>query len=127
MTDLASRNCVPCRGGDPPLSKEKIHEYLQELPDWALHELEGVQRITRAFNFPDFNAALDFTNRVGEIAEKVDHHPQLVTAWGRVTVSWWTYIIPGLHMNDFVLAARTDQLYEAWLRENPSWGGDTPH
>jgi len=113
MADIASMQCVPCRGGDPPLPEEKIHEYLQELPDWQLHKPEGVQRITRTFNFPDFKTALAFTNRVGEIAEEVDHHPQLVTAWGKVRVSWWTHVIQGLHQNDFILAARTDRLYKS--------------
>lgn len=112
MTALRSQSCVPCRGGEPPLPEKKVVQYLEELPAWKVVEVEGVKRLTRTFSFPDFLEALRFTNQVGEMAEEVDHHPQLVTAWGEVRVSWWTYVIDGLHRNDFIMAARTDHLYE---------------
>lgn len=112
MTGLASQRCVPCRGGEPPLPDHKIQELREELPGWQVVEADGVKQLQRQFDFPDFQSALRFTNRVGEIAEEVDHHPELVTAWGQVEVRWWTHVIRGLHKNDFIMAARTDRLHE---------------
>ncbi len=112
MPELASQNCVPCRGGEPPLPEEKIQELRKELPGWQVVEDDGVKQLQRQFDFPDFQSALRFTHQVGHIAEEVDHHPELVTAWGKVEVRWWTYVIRGLHKNDFIMAARTDGLYE---------------
>ena len=83
---------------------------MAQLPEWQIVRQDGVDRLQRVYPFKDFVAALAFTNRVGEIAEIEGHHPLLITEWGRVTVQWWTHKIGGLHTNDFVLAARTDQL-----------------
>ena len=83
------------------------------MPEWQIVEQDGVKRLKRVFKFDDFAKALAFTNRVGEIAEEEDHHPVLVTEWGRVTVTWWTHKIGGLHRNDFVMAAKTDRQYES--------------
>lgn len=77
-----------------------------------MREREGIPRLERAFRFPDFAGAMDFARRVGAAAEAADHHPSLLVEWGRVTVSWWTHKIRGLHRNDFVMAAKTDALYE---------------
>ena len=82
----------------------------REAPEWRVIEREGVRQLERVFAFPDFAAALAFTNRVGAIAEAEGHHPALLTEWGRVTVTWWTHAIGGLHRNDFVMAAKTDGL-----------------
>jgi 4a-hydroxytetrahydrobiopterin dehydratase len=73
-------------------------------------ERDGIQRLEQAFNFPDFADALVFTNAVGALAEQESHHPALLTEWGSVTVTWWTHKIRGLHQNDFIMAAKTDQL-----------------
>jgi 4a-hydroxytetrahydrobiopterin dehydratase len=109
---LAEARCVPCRGGEPPLAREEIEALRREVPAWNVVERDGILRLERTFAFPDFAAALRFTNQVGELAEREGHHPALVTEWGRVTVSWWTHKIRGLHRNDFVMAAKTDRLYE---------------
>jgi len=85
--------------------------YQPQVPDWQLIEREGVKRLERAFKFKNFAQALDFTNRVGALAEAEGHHPAILTEWGRVTVTWWTHKIKGLHRNDFIMAAKTDQLY----------------
>jgi 4a-hydroxytetrahydrobiopterin dehydratase len=85
-------------------------ELRPQIPDWERREVDGVPRLERTFRFPDFAAALAFTDRVGALAEEQGHHPALLTEWGRVTVSWWTHKIGGLHRNDFVMAARTDAL-----------------
>lgn len=113
---LAEARCVPCRGGQPPLSPGEVEELRREVPGWAVVERDGVPRLERAFPFRNFAEALRFTNRVGQLAEEEGHHPALLTEWGRVTVAWWTHKIRGLHRNDFVMAAKTDRLYEEFVR-----------
>jgi 4a-hydroxytetrahydrobiopterin dehydratase len=86
---------------------------MPQLPDWQIVEIQGVKRLERLFKFRNFRESLAFTNQVGEIAEQEDHHPLIQTEWGRVTVNWWTHKIKGLHRNDFIMAAKTDELYLA--------------
>ncbi|HEX6331787.1 MAG TPA: 4a-hydroxytetrahydrobiopterin dehydratase [Actinomycetota bacterium] len=109
--DLASMECVPCKGGIPPLTTEEIRPYLDDLGnDWRVvddHHLE------KEYRFKNFRQALDFTNRVGELAEDVGHHPDLELAWGRVKVTVFTHKIGGLHEADFVFAAKADRVLEA--------------
>ena len=112
MDKLETKKCIPCRQGDQPVSQEKISEYLETLPEWGIMEREGVPRLERSYKFSDFREALEFTNGVGELAEQEDHHPAILLTWGRVVVSWWTHIIKDLHINDFILAARTEELYQ---------------
>jgi 4a-hydroxytetrahydrobiopterin dehydratase len=107
---LADERCEACRPGSPTVSPSEARELLVQLQDWSIIEQDGVQRLQRIFKFKDFVSALRFTNAVGEIAEAAQHHPLLITEWGRVTVQWWTHSIGGLHRNDFILAARTDGL-----------------
>ena len=107
MTDLAAKTCVPCRGGVPPLQGPELEKLQRELPHWRVvdeHHLE------RAFEFRDFKTALDFTNRIGQLAEEQGHHPDIHLAWGKVTVLVWTHKINGLTESDFVLAAKIDRL-----------------
>lgn len=111
MEPLTQMSCVACRPGEPTVSEEDRREYLKQLPDWRVTTETDVPHLARAFTFPDFASALEFTNRVGALAEREGHHPALLTEWGHVTVSWWTHAIGGLHRNDFILAARTDALY----------------
>ncbi len=108
MSRLASERCEACRPGAPPVGEAEARELLRELPGWTLVEREGIRRLEKVFTFPDFAAALAFTDRVGALAEAEGHHPALLTEWGRVTVTWWTHAIRGLHRNDFVMAAKTD-------------------
>jgi 4a-hydroxytetrahydrobiopterin dehydratase len=82
-----------------------------QVPDWEVVEVEGILRLQRVFKHKNFAQALSFTNKVGELAEAEDHHPALLTEWGKVTVTWWTHKIKGLHRNDFIMAAKTDELY----------------
>jgi 4a-hydroxytetrahydrobiopterin dehydratase len=111
MNELSSQSCIPCRKGEPPASEADIREYIQQIPEWTVVEREGIKRLERTFKFEDFAGALQFTNKVGEAAEAEDHHPALLTEWGKVTVTWWTHVLDGLHRNDFIMAARTDQIY----------------
>jgi len=105
---LASQHCVACRTDSSPLRPDEITDLLRQVPDWKVVEREGIKRLERVFELPDFAGALAFTNRVGARAEAEGHHPALLTEWGRVTVTWWTHSIRGLHDNDFVMAAKTD-------------------
>ena len=110
MNELAKFKCVACRGGTPHLSVGEIANLLPEIPAWQLIEVEGIPHLERVFLFKNFSDALVFSNRVGAIAEAEDHHPLIMTEWGRVAVQWWTYAIGGLHKNDFIMAAKTDAL-----------------
>ena len=111
MSELAHMKCTACRGDEPRLNDAEIEELRPQVPDWRVVERDGVKRLERAFGFDDFAQALAFTNRVGEQAEEEGHHPTLLTEWGKVTVTWWTHKIGGLHRNDFIMAARTDDTF----------------
>jgi 4a-hydroxytetrahydrobiopterin dehydratase len=113
MSDLTQFKCVACRGGEPTVTQAEIAEFAPQVPDWQIVERESIQRLERVFKFKNFVQALAFTHRVGELAESEGHHPAILTEWGKVTVTWWTHKIRGLHRNDFIMAARTDQLYAA--------------
>ena len=113
MERLSEMTCVACRRDAPTVTAEEIAELSPQVPHWELVDVDGVPRLRRAFPFSNFADALAFTNAVVEIAEQEGHHPELVTEWGRTTVSWWTHKIKGLHRNDFVMAAKTDQLASA--------------
>ena len=111
MSELASKQCVPCRGGVPPLTGDELVAYQQRLGGgWLVvdeHHLE------KEYRFGDFRQALDFTLRVGEMAEEQDHHPDIFLTWGLVKVTIWTHKIDGLTESDFVFAAKVDQLVSA--------------
>jgi 4a-hydroxytetrahydrobiopterin dehydratase len=108
--ELEKEKCIPCQGGVPTLSDAEIDLYFRELQHWSVVTKDGIKRLERSFKFKDFTEALAFTNKVGEIAEKEGHHPDILTEWGKVTVSWWTHAIKGLHKNDFIMAAKIDRL-----------------
>lgn len=111
MAELTQMKCVACRRDAPRVTEAEIEEYLPQTPEWEIVERENIKRLERVFEFDDFPQALSFTNKVGELAEAEGHHPALLTEWGRVTVTWWTHKIRGLHRNDFIAAAKTDELY----------------
>jgi 4a-hydroxytetrahydrobiopterin dehydratase len=93
------------------VTDEEIAELHPQVPDWELVEENGIKRLRRVFEFDNFAQALALTNEVARAAEEEGHHPALLTEWGRTTVTWWTHKIRGLHRNDFVMAAKTDDLY----------------
>jgi 4a-hydroxytetrahydrobiopterin dehydratase len=107
---LASRACVPCRGGVPPLEPGVAEELRHETPLWKLEE--NATRLKRAFEFADFREAMRFVNGVAEIAEREGHHPDIAIHWNKVELTLWTHKIGGLHENDFILAAKIDGLLE---------------
>jgi 4a-hydroxytetrahydrobiopterin dehydratase len=111
---LADNQCVPCRGGVPPLPQKRIDELLAQLEKgWLLNE---AGHLIRAYEFPNFALAMRFANRVGDIAEEQGHHPDLHIAWGRVGVEIWTHKISGLTESDFFLAAKTDREFRSPAR-----------
>jgi 4a-hydroxytetrahydrobiopterin dehydratase len=112
METLVQMKCVACRKGIPTVTDAEIAEFHPQVSDWEIVELDAIKRLTRVYSFDDFAQALEFTNKVGELAEEEGHHPALLTEWGRTTVTWWTHKIRGLHRNDFVMAAKTDVLYQ---------------
>lgn len=111
MPQLNQMKCFACRKGEPTVTEGELAEYSPQVPAWRIIKVDGIDRLERVFTFPNFVDALAFTNKVGELAESEGHHPALLTEWGKVTVTWWTHKIGGLHRNDFIMAARTDQLY----------------
>lgn len=113
MNHLTDKTCTACRAGAPLATPQETANYLAQLPDWQIIVVDGIDQLQKTFTFKNFVRALEFTNQVGAIAEEENHHPAIVTEWGRVTVSWWTHKIGGLHANDFIMAAKTDQINES--------------
>ena len=111
MDQLTQLKCTACRGDEPMLTDAQIAELHPQVPNWQVVERDGIKRLERTFKFDNFVHALAFTNKVGELAEEEGHHPAILTEWGRVTVTWWTHKIKGLHQNDFIMAAKSDQAY----------------
>lgn len=112
MPELAQEKCIPCESDVPPLSQNEIQSLLEDVPEWQLVEIDDTPRLKRNFEFKNFITALEFTNAVGEIAEEEGHHPVIELTWGKASVQWWTHNIEGLHKNDFIMAAKTDELYQ---------------
>ncbi len=107
MAELASKTCIPCRGGVPPLAGKELENLVKEVPQWRV--VNG-HHLTREFKFPDFKQALAFVNQVGNIAEEQGHHPDIFLTWGRAEVTTWTHKIDGLTESDFILAAKIDRI-----------------
>lgn len=107
MANLASRQCVPCRGGVPPMRGEEIKEFLAEVEGWEVLE---EHHLRRKYKFGDFREALAFVNRVGALAESEGHHPDISFGWGYAEIRIWTHKIDGLTESDFILAAKIDAM-----------------
>ncbi|MDG5467405.1 4a-hydroxytetrahydrobiopterin dehydratase [Deltaproteobacteria bacterium IMCC39524] len=110
MASLSVKHCEVCRLGAPLATRQEIAEYMSQLAGWQMLEVAGVNHLQKVYSFKNFAQALKFTNQVGAIAEAENHHPAILTEWGKVTVTWWTHKIAGLHANDFIMAAKTDDL-----------------
>ncbi|MDZ7344511.1 MAG: 4a-hydroxytetrahydrobiopterin dehydratase [candidate division KSB1 bacterium] len=107
MSSLAEKNCVPCRGGVPPLKGEALQALARQVEGW---QVVNEHHLAKTFRFPDFRAALAFVNQVGDLAEEQGHHPDIYLAWGKVEITIWTHKIDGLTESDFILAAKIDTL-----------------
>ena len=112
MTELSEQGCEACRADAALISEDELRRLMPAIADWQVVVVDGVMQLTREFGFPNFAQALAFSNQVGDIAEAEDHHPAILTEWGKVTITWWSHKIRGLHKNDLIMAARTDQAYE---------------
>lgn len=110
MTKLSQLKCVACRGGNPSLTEAEIAELLPQVPEWQPVAQDGILHLQRIFKLKNYAEAVDFTNKVAAIAEEEDHHPLIILEWGRVTIQWWTHVVKGLHKNDFIMAAKTDEI-----------------
>ncbi len=111
MNKLSKESCEACRADAPSISDADLNKLIPEIPDWGVIVVDDVMRISREFSFKNFEQAIAFSNRVGDIAEAAGHHPAILTEWGKVTVTWWSHKIKGLHKNDLIMAARTDEVY----------------
>jgi 4a-hydroxytetrahydrobiopterin dehydratase len=112
MEDLAQMHCSQVMASTLKLTESGVKTLLERLPTWKVFEKDGELHLERKFNFENFDQALAFTNQVGQAANRENHHPALLTEWGKVTVTWWTHRIKGLHLNDFIMAAQTDRIFE---------------
>ena len=119
MSLLAQECCTACRRDSPSVTPEEIAALHPQAPEWQLIDRDSIPKLDRTFNFRNFAEALAFTNHVGELAEEEGHHPLLTTEWGRVRVAWWTHKIRNLHRNDFVMAAKTDEIYASMSPDRP--------
>ncbi len=109
MVELARKQCIPCKGGVPPLKGAELNALHQEVPEW---NVVNEHHLVRTYRFPNFAHALGFVNRVGAVAEEQGHHPDILLAWGKAEVTLWTHKIDGLTESDFIMAAKIDKLYE---------------
>jgi 4a-hydroxytetrahydrobiopterin dehydratase len=112
MAGLSREKCEACRAGAPAVTDSELAELGPQVPEWKLLD-ESEKKIQRVFRFKNFADAMAFTVQVGELAEAENHHPSILTEWGKVTVTWWTHAIRGLHRNDYIMAARTDAIAAA--------------
>ncbi|MCZ6736086.1 MAG: 4a-hydroxytetrahydrobiopterin dehydratase [Planctomycetota bacterium] len=109
-SELAQKECVPCKGGVAPLATQTIDGLLGQIDGWSI---EQEYHLAKAFRFANFAEALDFVNRIGAIAEQQNHHPDIFLAWGKVGVEVWTHKINGLTESDFIFAAKIDSAFES--------------
>jgi len=110
--ELYQNSCEACRLDAPSLCNQEIKELLQQIPSWMVNEEDGLRKLICSFAFLSYKESISFTNKVANLAEEEDHHPEIILEWGKVTVLWWSHKIKGLHMNDFICASKTDKLYK---------------
>ena len=118
MKELADQKIKSYAKDEKPIPDQQVNDLLPSLPGWKIIERESIPRLEKSFQFKNFQDALDFANLVGVKAEEADHHPAILISWGRTAVSWWTHAVNGLHINDFILAARTELLFQDRYQTN---------
>ena len=112
MSELKNQQCGACQLDAPKVTDDELNELMRDVPEWTVEDRDGVLQLERAFTFKNFKQAWAFSNKVAELAEEEFHHPTLTLEWGKLTVTWWTHSIGGLHKNDFIMAAKTDASLE---------------
>ena len=110
--DLVTSSCEACRADDPVLENKEIQELLSQIPSWRVFEEDDTKKIICSFIFLNYDDSRNFLNQVADLAVEEDHHPEIILEWGKVTVTWWSHKIKGLHNNDFICASKTDALFE---------------
>ena len=108
--NLLKGSCEACRIDAPKVTNSEIESLMPQIPSWSILENDDIKRLVCSFAFLDYDQTVNFANSVTKLAEEEDHHPEIFIEWGKVTVSWWSHKINGLHMNDFICAAKTDEL-----------------
>ena len=111
MDNLNKRHCEACRVGSLPVTDSELKIFSENFKEWELLNENGIRKIKKQFKFPNFQEALSFTIKMGKLSEEQGHHPLLTLEWGKVSVIWWTHKIKDLHMNDFIMASKTDELF----------------
>ena len=111
MNSLSEQSCEACKVGAPKVSDDELAVLLKDIPDWSIEVRDNVMQLEKCFSFKKYVDSVAFTNRVAEVSELQGHHPAVLLEWGKVTVTWWSHKIKALHKNDFIMAAKTDQLY----------------
>ena len=109
--EFSKRTCEACREDAASLKDAQIEELSLKVPSWKVYEDGNIKKLICSFAFSDYEQSLIFTNKIADLAEKEDHHPEIVLEWGKVTISWWSHKINGLHMNDFICASKTDDIF----------------
>ena len=109
MSDLASNTCEACRIDAPRVSDDEASILIKEIEGWDVID-DGAKKLKKEFSFSNYSDSVDFSNKVADMADKEDHHPQIILEWGKVTVIWWSHKIRGLHKNDFICAAKTNKI-----------------
>ena len=110
MSDLASQKCTPAKADAPHVTHDEVTAYLEQIPGWQVTKEEDLNKLRKTYFFKAYKDAVGFVDRVAAVADEQDHHPVIVLEWGRVTVTWWTHVLRGLHVNDFIMAAKTEAL-----------------
>jgi 4a-hydroxytetrahydrobiopterin dehydratase len=113
MSSLHTEHCEACRADAPRVTDNELADLIRQLPEWSCPVRDAILQLERQYRFKNFVDAMAFSNNVAELAELAGHHPAILTEWGKVTVTWWSHKIRGLHRNDFIMAAKTDALYHA--------------
>ena len=112
MSDLTDKNCEACTIDAPLVNSVDYPELLKELEDWSIEE-ESINKLVKTYNFANYADSVSFTNKIADLAEAEDHHPKIVLEWGSVKLEWWSHKIKGLHLNDFICAAKSDKIFKS--------------
>jgi 4a-hydroxytetrahydrobiopterin dehydratase len=126
MEPLQGQKCTACRPDAPPVTQEQIAKLQPQIPEWKIVDTDSEPKLERTYKLKDFASALELTNRIGAIAEDEGHHPAITVEYGKATLRWWTHAIQNLHVNDFIMAAKSDRAYEALEQEAPGSTKATP-
>ena len=111
MIILSQQEISATPKGADKLSPEQVAQLMPQLPEWTIITIDTIEQLYRAYSLKDFNAAISFSNKIAAIADNADHHPRLSVEWAKLSVYWWSHSIGGLHLNDLVMAAKTDEIY----------------